>query len=854
MKKYLLILFIASSLFGQINRHPIWVDLGAGVTAPKAQYNLFPFGNQLGNLGSTGTRWNFAWFDTTTTNYMGVNKIYENEPVIFKGNEVKLLSPYTTKNNVYRGQLHAHTTNSDGAQSPTAVVTFYKNKGYNFISITDHDVITTDPSVSGILFIQGAETSYESGFKHVNQINVATLKVASTVQSIIDTTNKYGNFTFLNHPMISPYTYSLKEFEALDGYYGIEVWNALVPNYANAEIRIDSLLTKHRKTYLIATDDTHDTTAVTAGTASVYVFADECTNAEIMSNLKAGNFYASNGALITSIVVSGHTVTITTPVSSTIAFIGKNNTTLQTTTGATTASYTITGDELYMRIKVARTSDGKMAWSNPIYINDDTKNSYNRVIRDDVYINERLNIKYFTLNSIPIMTTGTQLNYLANATGTTGTNTSNVVYSISPTLTGQTNIVGLSTNDLPTYSSEFLSTSGWTSSGWTGNWATGWIHTVDSTAILSNSTAAVSATKYQIAYTITNRTAGSFTLAFGGQSLAGIIATGAFGPTTTSTANLTITPTADFNGKIVISIKSIITISTALVKLKSSNALTLLELRTGNIAGNIFLGKDAGAYNTTGGNNSAVGNGALYNNTTGINNTAIGASTLYHNTVGGHNFAGGESALYANITGSYNTAVGRRAGRYTAATASNTNPIYGVYVGYDARTLEDGQTNEIVVGANTIGKGSNTATWGNTNITQHYFNGAITTTGLLTGKQATFGTGITAGLPFLVTNKAGSTKASIDSLGSASLVGISMSGALTGSALTRGTNAFTTTATADTVAITGASVNDIYVVSYVTAVTAAEAPLSVVSTATGFIVRRPDGTTSGAVYAYIRQK
>ena len=80
------------------------------------------------------------------------------------------------------------------------------------------------------------------------------------------------------------------------------------------------------------------------------------------------------------------------------------------------------------------------------------------------------------------------------------------------------------------------------------------------------------------------------------------------------------------------------------------------------------------------------------------------------------------------------------------------------------------------------------------------------------------------------------------------------SGDFTGNALTRGTNAFTTTATADTVAITGASVNDIYVVSYITAVTAAESPLSVVSTATGFIVTRPIGTTSGAAYAYIREK
>ncbi len=84
--------------------------------------------------------------------------------------------------------------------------------------------------------------------------------------------------------------------------------------------------------------------------------------------------------------------------------------------------------------------------------------------------------------------------------------------------------------------------------------------------------------------------------------------------------------------------------------------------------------------------------------------------------------------------------------------------------------------------------------------------------------------------------------------------GIVLGAALTGSAFTRGTDAFTTTATADTVAITGASVNDIYVISYKTAVTAAEAPLSVVSTATGFIATRPAGTTSGASYAWMRQR
>lgn len=77
---------------------------------------------------------------------------------------------------------------------------------------------------------------------------------------------------------------------------------------------------------------------------------------------------------------------------------------------------------------------------------------------------------------------------------------------------------------------------------------------------------------------------------------------------------------------------------------------------------------------------------------------------------------------------------------------------------------------------------------------------------------------------------------------------------LWGSAQMSGTDAFTTTATADTVAVTGATVNDIYILTYITAVTAAEAPLSVTATATGFIATRPAGTTSAASYAWMRQR
>ena len=83
---------------------------------------------------------------------------------------------------------------------------------------------------------------------------------------------------------------------------------------------------------------------------------------------------------------------------------------------------------------------------------------------------------------------------------------------------------------------------------------------------------------------------------------------------------------------------------------------------------------------------------------------------------------------------------------------------------------------------------------------------------------------------------------------------IKVGASLWGSAQMSGTDAFTTTATADTATVTGATVNDIYILTYITAVTAAEAPLSVTATATGFIATRPAGTTSGASYAWMRQR
>ena len=42
----------------------------------------------------------------------------------------------------YKGSLHSHTTNSDGDASPIDVVMWYRDHGYDWLVISDHNKLT----------------------------------------------------------------------------------------------------------------------------------------------------------------------------------------------------------------------------------------------------------------------------------------------------------------------------------------------------------------------------------------------------------------------------------------------------------------------------------------------------------------------------------------------------------------------------------------------------------------------------------------------------------------------------------------------------------------------------------------
>ena len=326
-------------------------------------------------------------------------------------------------------------------------------------------------------------------------------------------------------------------------------------------------------------------------------------------------------------------------------------------------------------------------------------------------------------------------------------------------LNGLQTLQGTVASDTASLGTELLTT-GTGDASWTGtSFATGYTHIVGSVTTLTSTLAAVIGTFYQITYTVTGRTAGSFTIAFGGSSTAGITATGAAGPLASTTGTLVITPTTDFNGTIVLSIRTIGT-SSATTTFRSSNGTASNEIRVSNITSNTFIGLNAGrrnttgnsntangrdalasnttggsntangvsalASNTTGNSNTANGVNALQNNTTGFSNTANGTNSLSNNTTGFSNTANGSSALASNTTGFSNTANGVNAGRFIAdGTTANTITNNSVFLGTNTRALADNQTNQIVIGNDAIGLGSNSVVLGNASIVSTLLRGNV---------------------------------------------------------------------------------------------------------------------------------
>jgi hypothetical protein len=152
------------------------------------------------------------------------------------------------------------------------------------------------------------------------------------------------------------------------------------------------------------------------------------------------------------------------------------------------------------------------------------------------------------------------------------------------------------------------------------------------------------------------------------------------------------------------------------IGLNAFNALT-----TGNSG--VAIGASVLESNTSGFGNVGIGRFVLKSCTTGGGNVGAGYNALQALTTGADNLANGTNALGFLINGIRNVAYGNQAGRLYNDGTNNTNSNRCILIGSLTSIL--GGLNEIVIGDEALGNGSNTVTLGNDNIVKTVLKGKV---------------------------------------------------------------------------------------------------------------------------------
>jgi hypothetical protein len=299
----------------------------------------------------------------------------------------------------FKGNTHTHTTESDGDSSPDDVVRWYREHGYHFLVLSDHNVLTDVASLNArdgrdpdFLLIPGEEVTdrFEGTPIHVNGLDVQALvqpqhgaSVVDVLQRNIDAIRSVKGVPHINHPNFGwalraddiRQVRNTRLFEIFNGHPMVN--NAGGGGVPSLEESWDAILSSGLLLYGIAVDDAHvfrdpgNPDVAGPGRAWVVVRAPALDARAILTALEAGDFYASTGVELTGYVVTPGSMTVTIRKTAwskyRIQFIGKGGRVLREALDSP-AEYAFRGDEGYVRAKVIE-SNGRVAWCQPVMLN-----------------------------------------------------------------------------------------------------------------------------------------------------------------------------------------------------------------------------------------------------------------------------------------------------------------------------------------------------------------------------------------------------------------------------------------------------------------------------------------------------
>lgn len=288
-----------------------------------------------------------------------------------------------------KGNVHSHTTRTDGLCPPEQQIRDYHAKGYDFLALTDHNVIDSHQLAGDIdiCMIPGWERDIRYNVENTKCIHVVGLCNTPAEetpvreerrydcreipdQQLLDEMRREGQFVLLAHPHWSRMTPD--EVLNLTGFHAIEVFNTgceRLMHAGRADLYWDLLLERGRKVWGVACDDTHGKTAKSDRFGGwIMLRALERTAPVILEAMEKGEFYLSQGPEIQDWGREEDTIYFRCSPSKEI------HVTTYPTRGRsyyaeegqmlTEIAYPLKGGEKYIRIECID-KDGNTAWTNP---------------------------------------------------------------------------------------------------------------------------------------------------------------------------------------------------------------------------------------------------------------------------------------------------------------------------------------------------------------------------------------------------------------------------------------------------------------------------------------------------------
>jgi hypothetical protein len=298
----------------------------------------------------------------------------------------------------YKGNTHTHTLNSDGDSTPDEVVRWYREHGYRFLVLTDHNFLTAVDGLNALhgaeekfLVIKGEEVTDRFGEKslHVNGLDVGRRIAPQGGTSVVDVLNRNvaairaeKGVPHINHPNFR-WSITREELQQVRNNRLFEIYNGHPHvnqlgggGIPGLEEVWDAILSSGTLLYGIAVDDAHtfkqpgNPDVPGPGRGWISVRAPRLEARALLDALEGGDFYASTGVELADLQVTAeHMRIVVTPATDAkyrIQFIARGGRVVHEATDPA-ATYTFTGNEGYVRARVLE-SNGRVAWVQPVMI------------------------------------------------------------------------------------------------------------------------------------------------------------------------------------------------------------------------------------------------------------------------------------------------------------------------------------------------------------------------------------------------------------------------------------------------------------------------------------------------------